>query len=79
MRLKTNIGSTRPSQLLEQWFAPETMTLAGLLSMDFGRIPSYPSQYWHRLCHVSKDMVINSISLPFDKEVDLQGISSAPQ
>lgn len=62
----------RPLQLLEQWFAPETMTLAGLLSMDFGRIPSLI------LLNIGtkvmyKDMVINSISLPFDKEVDSQG------
>lgn len=62
----------RPLQLLEQWFAPETITLAGLLSMDFGRIPSLI------LLNIGtkvmyKDMVINSISLPFDKEVDSQG------
>ncbi len=48
------------------------MTLAGLLSMDFGRIPSLI------LLNIGtkvmyKDMVINSISLPFDKEVDSQG------
>lgn len=62
----------KPLQLLEQWIAPETMTLAGLLSMDFGRIPSLVLLNMGTKV-IYKDMVINSMSLPFDKEVDSQG------
>lgn len=61
-----------PLQMLEKWIAPESMTLAGLFSAETGRIPSLV------LLNIGtkviyKDCVINSMSLPFDKEVDSKG------
>ncbi len=49
------------------------MTLAGLLSMDFWQDTFLSFSILAIGCHVCKDMVINSISLPFDKEVDSAG------
>lgn len=62
----------QPLRMLENWIAPETMSLAGLMSMEAGKIPSFV------LLNIGTkviytDCVINSMSLPFDKEVDSQG------
>lgn len=61
-----------PLRTLEQWIAPETLSLAGLASFEGGKIPSFV------LLNIGtkviyKDCVINSMSLPFDKEVDSRG------